>query len=84
MEWLMQRGARKFVMEHSNLIRTSKMSPLLEKYGAIVMISRNNTSTLAGTEAFFADVRTLGDVAAVFAVNLVSVKCTYFWKCQRY
>lgn len=68
----MQRGARKIVIEFSNDFRATKMSPLLEKYGAVLMMSRNNTNTISGTEAFFNDVRSFGDVAAIFAVNVVS------------
>ncbi|KAI5710713.1 hypothetical protein M8J75_010956 [Diaphorina citri] len=74
-EWLMQRGARKFVVEFSNEFRATRMSPLLENYGAIVMVSMNNSDTLAGTEALFADARSLGDVAAVFTVNLKGDDC---------
>lgn len=70
----MQRGARKFVVEFSNEFRATRMSPLLENYGAIVMVSMNKSDTLAGTEALFADARSLGDVAAVFTVNLVNTR----------
>uniref|UniRef100_A0A8D8U1H1 Fatty acid synthase n=1 Tax=Cacopsylla melanoneura TaxID=428564 RepID=A0A8D8U1H1_9HEMI len=74
--WLMHRGARKFVFESSNDFRSSKMLSLLEKFGALGMLSRNNCETLSGTEALFTDARGLGDVAAVFAVNLKGKDCS--------
>uniref|UniRef100_A0A8D9A8C4 Fatty acid synthase n=1 Tax=Cacopsylla melanoneura TaxID=428564 RepID=A0A8D9A8C4_9HEMI len=73
--WLMQRGARKFVFECGNDIRCSQIMPLLKKFGAVGMISRNNCQTFAGTEGLFSDAKGLGDVAAVFAVNLSGDVC---------
>ncbi|KAL1453683.1 hypothetical protein WDU94_010003 [Cyamophila willieti] len=73
--WLMQRGARKFVFEFDSDVWSSQMLTSLEKFGAIGMLSRKNCETLAGTEGLFSDARSLGDVAAVFAVNLRGDVC---------
>lgn len=74
-EWLMERGARKFLVEFNSELRSTKIAQLINQYGAVVTVSKHNTNTLTGTEALIQEARALGDIAAIFAVNLKDDMC---------